>query len=288
MMYHMTGDTNYLKKSAQIINWVYKTQMGNGDVRGWVDNFDENNFPIPARNHEGYLIDPRNFNRYAGTMLIWFYAATGNEDCRKLFEEAYTWQKSVERPEGFAPKYSYDGEEAMTSGYRAYRFSEWPELTRYVIRASSLESMWKMYNIMQEEGLQGVRDWFTGPTALDSSDLLDQQIEAARRSTDTGLVLRLQNHQNLPDRQGNWMNGPYLEQVRLRLARPDSENLPSRDYMDEGRDQLARQSWLPIHKWLEPWRPPFGWSSWQYVWDVSLALGKIDTAFLNTGGRGWR
>jgi len=68
----------------------------------------------------------------------------GREEYRQLFEEAYTWQKSVETPEDFAPKYSYDGEEAKTASYQAYRFSDFPERTRYVIRASSLESMGKM------------------------------------------------------------------------------------------------------------------------------------------------
>ncbi len=52
------------------------------------------------------------------------------------------------------------------------------------------------------------------------------------------------------------------------------------------RTGLKWQAWQSIHTWNEPYRLPYGWAQWQYVWDVRLATGKIDSDTAASGGRG--
>ncbi len=65
----------------------------------------------------------------------------------------------------------------------------------------------------------------------------------------------------------------------MRLAAPDSPNLPK-----EAR--VWRRTGLFRQVWLHPYHPSLGHASWQYVWDVRLALGKIDRDAAALGGRG--
>ncbi len=48
---------------------------------------------------------------------------------------------------------------------------------------------------------------------------------------------------------------------------------------------MSRQVWRP-NPGRSPYKPTWGWATWQYVWDVRLALGKIDAATADAGGRG--
>ena len=75
-----------------------------------------------------------------------------------------------------------------------------------------------------------------------------------------------------------------MERVRPRLAAPDCPHLPTSDSIN--RTGLACQSWHGPHTWVEPYRPPLGWASWQFVWDASLALGQIDPDVAASGGQG--
>lgn len=68
------------------------------------------------------------------------------------------------------------------------------------------------------------------------------------------------------------------------LAAPCGKNLPGTDSL--GRSSLALQSWFGPHTWCEPYRPPYGWASWRYVWDARLARGQIDADTATAGGRG--
>jgi hypothetical protein len=49
IMYHATGDKTYLKRSAMLGKWLFATQLGKGEVRGWADNYNARNEPVPAR-----------------------------------------------------------------------------------------------------------------------------------------------------------------------------------------------------------------------------------------------
>ncbi len=81
------------------------------------------------------------------------------------------------------------------------------------------------------------------------------------------------------------IRGKYLERVRQRFMNPDAPDLPPGDILPR-RTGLKRQAWQSIHTWNEPYRPPYGWAQWQYVWDVRLATGKIDSDTAASGGRG--
>ena len=50
--------------------------------------------------------------------------------------------------------------------------------------------------------------------------------------------------------------------------------------------RLDAQAWHGPHTWKEPYRPPFGWASWQYVWDARVATGLIDAKAGAWSGRG--
>lgn len=133
MMYHLTGDRKHLARMAKIGGWIHETQMGLGDVRGWADNYNPQNEPVPARPFEGLQIDPRNFNRYVGPMLVWLYAMTGEERHRRLHRETYLWMRSQEHPDGWASEYTYDGKPAWTANYITYRYDQpetWPKDVR--------------------------------------------------------------------------------------------------------------------------------------------------------------
>ena len=71
----------------------------------------------------------------------------------------------------------------------------------------------------------------------------------------------------------------YLARVRLRLAAPNSPNLP-----EEAR--VWRTTGLLRQAWLTAYHPPLGHASWQYVWDVRIAMGKINPKTAAPGGRG--
>jgi hypothetical protein len=124
-MYHLTKDKKHLTRSAKLGDWIVTTQMGKGQVRGWNDNYDANNKPISARNFEGLMIDPRNFVRATGPMLVWLYAMTGQPRYRQLFDETYTWMHSQEHPDGWAAEYDFEGNACWTQQYKTYRYDCW-------------------------------------------------------------------------------------------------------------------------------------------------------------------
>jgi hypothetical protein len=300
IMYHLTKDKKHLTRSAKLGDWIVTTQMGKGQVRGWNDNYDGDNNPIQARNFEGLMIDPRNFVRATGPMLVWLYAMTGEPRYRKMFEETYEWMKSQEQPGGWAAEYDFEGNACWTQQYKTYRYDQpetWPKKVMHVgvkdnkplyerIKVQ-LNDTKIMYDLMQKSGYDGLRASFRTPVILNAESYAATRFAAAQRCTDNSLELtvqsltkkRLGKQEDLPGIMGN-----YLERVGLRLAAPNAPSLPLGDWV--GRVDLNRQSWLSPHVWREPYRPPFGWASWQYVWDGRLALGQINADIASSGGRG--
>jgi hypothetical protein len=295
IMYHATGDKGYLKRSAMLGKWLFATQLGQGEVRGWADNYNSKNEPVPARNFEGLSIDPRNFNRYTATLLTWFYAMSGEEKYRKLFMESHTWLKAQEQPDGWAAEYSYDGHPVWTQDHKTYRYDQpatWPEKIMHVevrdgkpwyYRAKvQLDDSKIIHDLIQKGGRENLLQWHKGPARFSDAQFLAARLAAAQRCTDEQLLVPLQNLTD-PGKQPA-IHGNYLERVRLRLAAPDAAGLPTSDSI--GRREMTRQSWHSPHTWAEPYHPPFGWASWQYVWDARLALGLIKAETVATGGRG--
>ena len=295
IMYHATGDKTYLKRSAMLGKWLFATQLGKGEVRGWADNYNARNEPVPAREFEGLSIDPRNFNRFVGPLATWFYVMNGQEKYGQLFRESYTWLKAQEHADGWAAEYTYDGHAAWTQGYKTYRYDQpetWPDTIKHVevqdgkpwySRAKvQLDDSKVVYDLLQTGGREALIKWYRAPVKYSDEQLLAARLAAAKRCTDQQLAVPLQNLTTQGKSAAS--HGNYLERVRLRLAAPDAQALPARDSI--GRQGLTRQSWHGPHTWAEPYHPPFGWASWQYVWDARLALGLIDAQTAAAGGRG--
>jgi hypothetical protein len=244
---------------------------------------------VPARNFEGIQIDPRNWNRFVGPLLVWLYGITGEAKYRTLFEEAAAWMLSVEQPGGWAYEYTADGQPCATLGHKLYLYSEpgkWPKNTKpgYTHSKVQMEDSKLILGILKRGGREALRERFRGPTRYSDEQYLRARIEAARRCTDEDFVVKLQP---LEAGDGSWVAGgkyvmgKFLERVRMRLARPDAK-LPSKDMA--GRTGLARQSWKSPHAGYNI--VPFGWAQWQFVWDAGLALGTIDADAAAKGGIG--
>ena len=252
VMYHLTGDDKYLKYSSKLGQWLFLTHLGEGDTRGWADNYDRLNNPVYARHHEGLNIDPRNANRFTLPMMMWFYVMTKEERYRILYEETVSWLSSKKHPDGeSAPKHEWftgtnlsllgwpseylpDGTEAWTSGYKSYQYkkpSTWPKELKnlgllngghpkYTTKKVQLEGAYKMLAILKTDGLQGWRRLFDGNAQWNSQEFIQKRIEAASRCIKTTKAPKL---------------------------------------LDE---------------------------KWQYVWDYRLAIGKIKLKHAAYGGHG--
>lgn len=287
IMYYLTGERKYLARSARLGDWMFATQIGQGKVRGWADNYDSRNRPVAARDFEGLLIDPRNFNRFTGPMLVWFHLMTGEERYRRLFEESYLWLRHQEQPNGWAAEYTYDGHAAWTHDFKSYRYDQpetWPKAAKpgFSRIKVQLDDAATWHRLLQEGGRDGLRRGLYAPVRADAEGYAAARLAAAMRCADEELVLRLADLTK--NDVAGAIDSRYLERVRLRLAAPDAKALPAKDGM--GRSGLTRQSWWSPHNWAEPYRPPPGWASWQFTWDARLARGQIDAKAALPGGRG--
>jgi len=299
MIYHLTRDKKYLVRTAKIGQWIFDTQLGKGKVRGWCQQYKADNTPASARGFEGAVIGPRTFNRFISPMLTWFYGMTGEERYRKLLAESYRWLKAQEHPDdyplggGWAYQYLPDGSEVFTWRGKIYRYDRpktwprewanapWKKINRAKVQVTDTE---KVLAQLKAGGREALRKWYSGPKKYSPQEYLAVRLAAARRCSDEDLVVPVRG-KSLAEGVNGRVMGKYLQRVRRRLARPDAPGLPKEGTL-HGRKGLDRQSWHSIHTWNEPYRPPYGWAQWQYVWDVRLATGKIDPDTAVTGGRG--
>ena len=219
-MYHLTKDAKYLKYTSKLGQWIFLTHQGEGATRGWADNYNRLNEPVPARHHEGLNIEPRVANRFTLPMMMWFYVMTGEERYCTLFEETIAWLRSMEQPHGSrAPKHAWlaeasltpvgwpseylaDGTEAWTTGYESYRYdqpSTWPKALKelgiargghpnYTTVKVVLSGAEKMLAILKTEGLAGWRNLFKGNAHWTDAQYRQKRIEAARRCINTKAV----------------------------------------------------------------------------------------------------
>ena len=213
VMYHLTKDPKYFKYSSKLGQWIFLTHRGEGHTRGWADNYNRLNQPVPARHHEGFNIDPRNANRFTLPMMMWFHVMTGEARYRILFEETIAWLRSMEQPHGSrAPKHPWlkeaslkpigwpseylsDGTEAWTTGYESYRYDQphtWPQklqdlgLThgghpKYTTLKVELSGAEQMLAILKSEGLPGWGRLFQGNAQWTPEQFLTKREEAAQR-----------------------------------------------------------------------------------------------------------
>ena len=59
VMYQLTRDAKYVTRLPRLGQWIFDTQLGQGPVRGWCQQYDLDNRPTAARHFETPVIDPR-------------------------------------------------------------------------------------------------------------------------------------------------------------------------------------------------------------------------------------
>ena len=52
VMYHLTRDPKYVARVPRLGQWIFDTQLGQGKVRGWCQQYDLDNKPAAARHFE--------------------------------------------------------------------------------------------------------------------------------------------------------------------------------------------------------------------------------------------
>ena len=98
-MFHMTGDKKYIARLALLGEFIEKSKMGQGDVTGWCEQYNDDGSPIRARQYEIELPYPRALTRGVGPLLVWLYLMDGNEGHMHLLKRAYAWHEYVRKEE---------------------------------------------------------------------------------------------------------------------------------------------------------------------------------------------
>jgi hypothetical protein len=188
-MYHITKDRKYIARLGGVGQWLFDTQMGQGKVRGWCQQYGLDNKPIQARNFEMPVIEPRTLNRFVFPLSLWFYLITGEEKYFTLIRESYDWLKSAERPEGWAYQYLPDGTEAFSIGYKTYRYDQpatWPDgknpypYSREKVQLGAVPPILEIYNKGRREAL---RQHFRAPVKYSAEQYLQARVAAAKEAT---------------------------------------------------------------------------------------------------------
>ncbi len=98
-MFHMTGDKKYIARLALLGEFIEKSKMGQGDVTGWCEQYNDDGSPTRARQYEIELPYPRALTRGVGPLLVWLYLMDGNEGHMHLLKRAYAWHEYVRKEE---------------------------------------------------------------------------------------------------------------------------------------------------------------------------------------------
>lgn len=217
-MYHVTKDPKYLAKLRRIGPWIFATQLGQGKVRGWCQQYRLDNQPLEARGFEMPLIEPMTFTRFVFPLAVWFYQFTGEERYINVVRETYDWLKSVEHPEGWAYEYLADGTEVFSTNYKTYRYdqpSTWPDgknpypLSRTKVQLQGIPPILQLH---QAGGREALRRHFSGPVSFTPEQYLAARIAAAQAAAKLTAVPK-----DLPSRKAE--HALYFQHlVNVRLA----------------------------------------------------------------------
>ena len=99
MAYHLTGDRKYINRLHEVGEFIVKARMGEGNVIGWCEQYNDDARPVRARQYEIELPYPRALTRAVGPLLIWLYLMDGNEAHMDLLRGAYSWHEQVRQKE---------------------------------------------------------------------------------------------------------------------------------------------------------------------------------------------
>ena len=98
-MYHMTKDKKYIANLHKLGPFIEKTNLGEGKVVGWAEQYADNGRPVRARWYEVELPYSKTLCRSVGPLLIWLYLMDGNEAHMDLLRKAYAWHEHVRQKE---------------------------------------------------------------------------------------------------------------------------------------------------------------------------------------------
>ena len=99
MAYHLTNDKKYIEKLHEIGKFIFKAKMGEGDVVGWCEQYNDDAQPVRARQYEIELPYPRALTRGIGPLLVWLYLMDNDEAHMDLLRGAYAWHERVRQKE---------------------------------------------------------------------------------------------------------------------------------------------------------------------------------------------
>jgi len=99
MMYHMTKDKKYIANLHKLGPFIEKSNLGEGKVVGWAEQYDDAGRPVRARQYELELPYSKTLPRSVAPLLIWLYLMDGNEVHMDLLKRAYAWHEHVRQKE---------------------------------------------------------------------------------------------------------------------------------------------------------------------------------------------
>jgi len=103
MMYHITKDAKDVANLGKLKAFIEKTDLGEGKVIGWAEQYYGDGRPARARGYEIELPYPRTVTRAVGPLLKWLYLMTGDEEHMDLLRKAYAWHEES-RKEDLKPE----------------------------------------------------------------------------------------------------------------------------------------------------------------------------------------
>ena len=229
-MYHLTGDTKYLARIPALGQWIFDTQLGEGKVRGWCQQYDLRNKPTAARHFESPVIDPRTFPRFIVPLCAWFVAMSGEERYITVLRETVDWVRSVEKPGpdgGWGYQYLPDGTAVFSLDYKVYRHDQpetWPKefpekhdgIQRYTRSNGGPGDAPYFIAAFDKGGMAAIRAMFGGSTKLTPDEYLRERLAAAKFVSDPKHLAMVRAR---PLREAN----PKFE-----LDRSDNEKAPGR------------------------------------------------------------
>jgi len=99
LMYHLTGDKKYVANLHKLGPFIEKTNLGEGEVVGWCEQYDDNGRPLRVRQYEFEVPNPKALTRSVGPLLIWLYLMDGNEKHMDLLRRGYDYLETVRKKE---------------------------------------------------------------------------------------------------------------------------------------------------------------------------------------------
>ncbi len=221
-MYLLTGDGKYLRGPegsdgiVGIGRWMFDTQMGEGEVRGWCQQYDQDNQPVWSRAFEAPVISPRVVSRFIHPQTVMLFLMTGNERHMRLLQETYDWYRSIEVPGddgGWYYQYLPDGTPVYSDNFETIRIDpDDPNAPRPSREKLQLTAIQRDLEAYQQLGPEGFRESFRG-----SVEFTDEDYLAARRAAVTWLRAHedaVREEIERLERDGLFRSGPWVAGIR--------------------------------------------------------------------------